>query len=132
MVDDRLDLRVAGEWTKRDGYTFDQSIGKHVDGRDLWSTRVTFGWKPVENLQVYAVWEHFQEDDDRVRSAKQLCKKDPGLTNVDGLDITTIPGRGLTAFRPISMPYSRRHGSAKAVCRRRSIRMMRSIRQTVR
>ena len=23
IVDDQLDLRVAGEWTKRDGYTFD-------------------------------------------------------------------------------------------------------------
>jgi iron complex outermembrane receptor protein len=93
LVDDRLDLRVAGEWTKRDGYTFDSSIGTPVDGRDLWSTRVTLGWKPVENLQVYAVWEHFQEDDDRVRSAKQLCKKDPGLTSIDGMPInnTTVP-----------------------------------------
>jgi len=91
IVDDRLDLRVAGEWTKHDGYTFDQSIGKNVDGRDLWSGRATLGWKPVEGLQIYAVWEHFQEDDDRLRSSKQLCKKDPGLTNVDGLDVTTLP-----------------------------------------
>jgi iron complex outermembrane receptor protein len=94
IVDDRLDLRVAAEWTKRDGYTFDSSLGTPVDGRDLWSGRATLGWKPVENLQVYAVWEHFQENDDRVRSAKQLCKKDPGLTNVDGLDITTLPPSG--------------------------------------
>jgi iron complex outermembrane receptor protein len=92
LVDDRLDLRVAGEWTKRDGYTYDQSLDRQVDGRDLWSARVTLGWKPVENLQVYAVWEHFQENDDRMRSAKQLCKKDPGLTNVDGLDVTSLPG----------------------------------------
>ncbi len=91
IVDDRLDLRVAGEWTKRDGYTYDESLGQSVDGRDLWSTRVTLGWKPVENLQVYAVWEHFQEDDDRMRSAKQLCKKDPGPDSVDGLDLSTLP-----------------------------------------
>jgi len=100
IVDDRLDLRVAGEWTKRDGYTFDSSLGKPVDGRDLWSTRVTLGWKPVHNMQVYAIWEHFQEDDDRVRSAKQLCKKDPGLTNVDGLDIPSLPNPPFTTYQP--------------------------------
>jgi len=90
VVDDRLDIRVAGEWTKRNGYTYDESLGTDVDGRDLWSTRITLGWKPIQNLQIYAVWEHFQESDDRVRSAKQLCKKDVGLTNIDGLDVTTL------------------------------------------
>ena len=29
IVDDRLDLRVAGEWTKRDGYTFNE-IDRHA------------------------------------------------------------------------------------------------------
>ncbi|HEY5239084.1 MAG TPA: TonB-dependent receptor [Rhizomicrobium sp.] len=90
IVDDRLDLRIAGEWTKRDGYTFDSSLGQSVDGRDLWSGRMTLGWKPVEQVQTYLIWEHFSEDDDRVRSAKQLCKKDPGLTNVDGLDVPSL------------------------------------------
>ncbi|HEV2563040.1 MAG TPA: TonB-dependent receptor [Rhizomicrobium sp.] len=94
IVDDRLDIRAAAEWTKRDGYTFDSSLGIPVDGRDLWSGRITLGWKPVEDLQVYAVWEHFQENDDRVRSAKQLCKKDPGPTSVDGLDISALPYPG--------------------------------------
>jgi len=89
IVDDRLGVRVAGEWTKRNGYTFDQSLGTNVDGRDLWSSRVTIGWKPVESVQLYAVWEHFQEDDDRMRSAKQLCEKDPGPTSVGGLDFNT-------------------------------------------
>jgi iron complex outermembrane receptor protein len=94
VVDDRLDLRVAGEWTKRAGYTYDKSLDRQVDGRDLWSIRVTLGWKPVENLQIYAIWEHFQENDDRVRSAKQLCKKDPGPDSVDGLAITSLPYPG--------------------------------------
>ena len=26
IVDDRLDIRVAGEWTKRNGYTFDTTL----------------------------------------------------------------------------------------------------------
>jgi len=76
IVDDRLDLRVAGEWTKRDGYSFNELTNSPIDGRDLWSGRVTLGWKPTENLQAYLVWEHFQESDDRLRSGKQLCKTD--------------------------------------------------------
>ncbi len=84
IVDDRLDLRVAGEWTKRNGYTINELTGNNVDGRDLWSSRVTLGWKPADNFQAYLVWEHFQENDDRMRTAKQLCKKDPGLQSILG------------------------------------------------
>ncbi|HUJ04286.1 MAG TPA: TonB-dependent receptor, partial [Rhizomicrobium sp.] len=43
IVDDRFDLRVAGEWTKRNGYTINENNGQNVDGRDLWSSRVTLG-----------------------------------------------------------------------------------------
>ncbi len=77
IVDDRFDIRVAGEWTKRNGYSFNELSGSPIDGRDLWSGRVTIGWKPAENLQTYLVWEHFSEDDDRLRSGKQLCKTAP-------------------------------------------------------
>jgi outer membrane receptor protein involved in Fe transport len=85
IVDDRLDIRVAGEWTKRQGYSFNELTNDRIDGRDLWSGRVTIGLKPVENLQLYLVWEHFSEDDDRIRSAKQLCKRDPGVGEIDGV-----------------------------------------------
>jgi outer membrane receptor protein involved in Fe transport len=90
LVDDRLDLRIAGEWTKRQGYSFNALTNDRIDGRDLWSARATIGWKPVEHLQVYLMWEHFQEDDDRMRSAKQLCERDPGPGNIDGVDIDGV------------------------------------------
>ncbi len=80
IVDDRFDLRVAGEWTKRQGYTFNEETDERIDGRDLWSGRMTLGVKPFEKLQTYLVWEHFSEDDDRLRSGKQLCKTDTGPT----------------------------------------------------
>jgi iron complex outermembrane receptor protein len=82
IVDDELDVRVAGEWTKRQGYSLNEEDGDRIDGRDLWSGRVTIGLKPTSNFQTYLVWEHFSEDDDRLRSAKQLCKTDygPGFT----------------------------------------------------
>ncbi len=85
IVDDRLDIRVAGEWTKRQGYSFNESTDQRIDGRDLWSGRVSIAWKPVENLQTILVWEHFSEDDDRMRTAKQLCKTAPISTTIEGV-----------------------------------------------
>jgi iron complex outermembrane receptor protein len=90
IVDDRLDMRVAGEWTKRDGYTTNRLTGSQVDGRDLWSSRVTLGWKPSENFQTYLVWEHFSENDGRMRTAKQLCKTDPGPSEIGGYEVKAV------------------------------------------
>ena len=91
IVDDRLDLRVAGEWTKRDGYSTNEITGDPIDGRDLWSTRVSIAWKPTENIDTTLVWEHFSENDDRMRTAKQTCKTDPGPSTIDGV---TVPPAG--------------------------------------
>ncbi len=77
IVDDRVDLRIAGEWTKRQGYSFNELTHQRIDGRDLWSGRITLGLKPIEHLQITAMWEHFSENDDRMRTAKQLCKTAP-------------------------------------------------------
>ncbi len=85
IVDDRLDIRLAGEWTKRDGYSFNAITDSPIDGRDLWSGRATIRFKPTENLTADFVWEHFQENDDRMRSSKQLCKRDNGPDTVYGL-----------------------------------------------
>jgi outer membrane receptor protein involved in Fe transport len=87
IVDDRVDLRIAGEWTKRQGYSLNALDDQRVDGRDLWSSRVTLGFKPIENLQATLVWEHFSEDDGRMRTAKQLCKTAPTPTQVAGVPV---------------------------------------------
>jgi len=87
IVDDRLDLRIAGEWTKRDGYAFNETTNSPIDGRDLWSSRVTLRFKPNDRLQADLIWEHFQEDDDRLRSGKQLCETSNPPASVDGVPI---------------------------------------------
>ena len=104
IVGDKLDVRVAGEWTKRDGYTENTTLNTKVDGRDLWSGRISIGFKPTDDLQTYLVWEHFSEDDDRLRSGKQLCKTAYSPTSVDGVP---VPPRGSIsmfgyAFDPIT------------------------------
>jgi outer membrane receptor protein involved in Fe transport len=90
VVGDKLDVRFAGEWTKRDGYSFNTLTNSPIDGRDLWSGRASLRWKPVESATVDFVWEHFSENDDRIRSAKQLCKRDPAPSEV--LDQSTAAG----------------------------------------
>ncbi len=97
LVDDRLDIRLAGEWTKRQGYSFNDLTDSRIDGRDLWSGRMTIGWKPMENLQTYLVWEHFSENDDRMRTSKQLCKTDPTRTEVGGVP---VGGSAVQAYNP--------------------------------
>ena len=98
IVDDRVDLRVAGEWTKRQGYSFNELNDQRIDGRDLWSSRVTLGLKPLEHLETTLVWEHFSEDDDRMRTSKQLCKTAPIPDTVDG--VPTAGGYGVAAYLP--------------------------------
>ena len=96
IVDDRLDIRIAGEWTKRQGYSFNQITDQRIDGRDLWSGRVSIGWKPFENLQTNLVWEHFSEDDDRMRTAKQTCETAPIPDTIQG--VSTGSAFGSTSF----------------------------------
>ncbi|HYM34290.1 MAG TPA: TonB-dependent receptor, partial [Steroidobacteraceae bacterium] len=87
IIDERLDFRAAGEWTKRNGYSFNAITDEPIDGRDLWSGRATISFKPSDKFKAYVVWERFSEDDDRMRSAKQLCKTAPIPDNVLGVPV---------------------------------------------
>ncbi len=99
IVDDRVDLRIAGEWTKRQGYSFNDLTQQRIDGRDLWSSRVSLGLKPIERLQINVMWEHFSEDDDRMRTAKQLCKTAPIPHEING-QIVDNGFYGIAAYQP--------------------------------
>jgi len=87
LVEDKVALRLAGAWTKREGYSENELTGNPIDGRDLWSTRLSLRIRPNDRIDANLIWEHFQENDDRLRSGKQLCKKHV-VTNVGGVEIT--------------------------------------------
>jgi outer membrane receptor protein involved in Fe transport len=82
VIGDKLDVRLAGEWTKREGYDYNLTTQNHVNGRDLFSTRLTVGFMPIQQIHGEAIWEHFSENDDRSRTGKQLCTRDPGVTTL--------------------------------------------------
>ncbi len=82
-------LRLAGSATKRDGFDYNSFNDTKVNDRDLWSTRLSAAWQPTSRLRTNAIWEHFEEDDNRSRTGKQLCTTDPGPTKVGAVTITS-------------------------------------------
>ena len=96
IVDDRLDLRVAGEWTKRDGYSASTRSRMRPSTAAICGRAASRSVQAVRrNLQAYLVWEHFSEDDDRMRTAKQLCKTDPGPDSARWCSLQCSSGREL-------------------------------------
>jgi len=99
-IGDRLAIRMAGAMTKRDGFgtnlaasdpNVTNEVREDVDGRDLWSGRVTVGWEPIDAIRVNAMWERFEEDDNRVRTSKQLCHHDAGIQAAGDFTFDTDP-----------------------------------------
>lgn len=93
VVDGVLGVRVAGSMTQRDGYDFNLTTGNAVNGRDLYSVRTTIGFEPASWLRASFMWEHFEEDDNRSRTGKQLCHRDPGpeMVGNQSTDPSTYP-----------------------------------------
>ena len=91
---DTLAVRVAGAWTKRDGFDYNTFTQRSVNGRDLWSIRASVAWEPSANFRANVIWQHFEEDDDRLRTGKQLCTTDPGPTMVGNVAVTNPVLRG--------------------------------------
>jgi iron complex outermembrane receptor protein len=86
---DVLALRLAGSMTARDGYDYNSVTQNAVNGRDLWSGRVSLGFAPMPSFRANFIWEHFNEDDNRSRTGKQLCHRDDGLTTVGDTPVVT-------------------------------------------
>ena len=82
LVEDKLAVRLAGALTDRQGYDFNSVTQNPVNGRSLWSARLTVGFEPTERFRGNLIWERFEEDDDRLRTGKQLCHRDNGLLMV--------------------------------------------------
>jgi outer membrane receptor protein involved in Fe transport len=87
---DKAALRLAGSLLQRDGYVKNAVTGNDIDDRDLSSFRATFAVEPTDNLRGWVSYEHFEEDDSRLRAGKQLCKKDPGFDTFAGIPVSAI------------------------------------------
>ena len=81
-IGDQFAVRLAGGFTQRDGFDYNSFNDTHINGRDLWSTRALMAWTPSDRFSGNLIWEHFEEDDNRSRTGKQLCAGDPGPASV--------------------------------------------------
>jgi iron complex outermembrane recepter protein len=93
-IGDTLGIRAAGSWTSREGFDYNSFTKKQVNGRNLWQTRGIIQWKPGDNFRANLIWQHFEEDDDRARTGKQLCTPDPGPTTVGAVTVSDPLTRG--------------------------------------
>jgi len=93
---DEFQVRLAGFWTKRDGFGTNLYNGHKIDGVDLGSIRATVAFKPNDKFSAYLMFEHFEENDTRNRVGKQLCIKDPGPSSVGGVATTAADRAFLT------------------------------------
>jgi iron complex outermembrane recepter protein len=87
-LSDTFWVRAAASLTKREGFDYNSFNDTRVNGRDLYSTRLSAAWEPTDRFSANLIWEHFEEDDNRSRTGKQLCTRDPGPTQVGAAVIT--------------------------------------------
>src|SRR3546814_15073846 len=70
-ITDTLAVRVAGAMTKREGFDYNTFTQQRINGRDLWSTPASVQWEPSDRFKVNAIWQHFEEDDNRSRTDRK-------------------------------------------------------------
>lgn len=76
-ITDTMAVRGAGFYLKRDGYTTNIFDNSNVDNRDMYAMRGSLRWEPTSNTTVDLMAYYFHEKDNRLRSQKQLCQRDP-------------------------------------------------------
>jgi iron complex outermembrane receptor protein len=60
---DKLMVRVAGKYDRRDGYGINQFTGKDIDNRDAYAFRGTLLAKPSDDVEILLSGEYFHEND---------------------------------------------------------------------
>jgi iron complex outermembrane receptor protein len=86
-LSDTFAFRVATQYTKRDGFDHNTATGQDVNDRDILGVRTSLAWKPSDRFNASFIWDHFQEDDNRSRTGKQLCHNDPGPTSIGSVTL---------------------------------------------
>ena len=75
-IGDTFAARIAGFYTKRDGFSEDIISGNDVDGRDMYGLRGSLFAQLADNVDAALTVQYFNEDSNRSRIGKQLCTRD--------------------------------------------------------
>ena len=77
LFGDKLAIRLAGMYQRRDGTTTNINTNDQIDGRNLYSYRASVLWEPTPGTSLEFVGSYFNENDSRMPFQKQLCLRDP-------------------------------------------------------
>lgn len=85
-ITDTIAVRAAGMMLDRDGYITNLAYGQEnaagetlkginedIDGRNLWTGRITASWAFSDNGEAWIQYNQFSENDDRARITNQIC-----------------------------------------------------------
>jgi len=111
-LSDKLGVRVAGFYLKRDGYTTNLFDGSKMDDRDMYAIRGSVRYEPTENTTIDLMGYYFRENDNRMRIQKQMCQRDP--TGVLGC-LPNAREYGITNAIPLSSVRYRRGNSMRSI-----------------
>ncbi len=75
-LNDKIGIRVAGNYLKRGGFTHDIYDNSQIDGRNQYSVRGTLRFQPTDTTTLDLIGYYFHEGDNRSRIQKQLCHRD--------------------------------------------------------
>lgn len=98
---DMFAVRVAGDFSKHDGYQYNEFNGTRTDAQNIWATRATVSFTPNDRFHAYFMWEHFAEDDSGGGNAgvsTNSCITDPGPSSIGGVAVTSATVRNLLSF----------------------------------
>jgi iron complex outermembrane recepter protein len=79
LGDETVQLRLAGFYLNRNGYTKNIGTGSDIDGRNQHSLRASLRINPGPDTTIDIMVNHSKEDSSRSRENKRLCKATPVL-----------------------------------------------------
>jgi iron complex outermembrane receptor protein len=82
LVTDELAIRISGDWIDHSGYVTNIYNNSHPDNEDTYSYRGSVRWEPSPNTTIDFSAMFTKENDEAMRSQKQLCTTD--ITGVLG------------------------------------------------
>ena len=82
LVTDELGLRISGDWIDHSGYVTNIYNNSHPDNEKTYSFRGSLRWEPSSNTTIDLSASFTNENDNAMRSQKQLCTTD--ITGVLG------------------------------------------------
>jgi iron complex outermembrane receptor protein len=100
VIEDKLLVRVAGQYQDRDGYTTDVSTGKDLDNKHYYAWRVGVTLQPTDDFKNYLLYDGYWQDSNG--GANPVRYINPTF-NVGGVKLSAL---GFTAAPYSTLPVT--------------------------